>query len=202
MVLTGGNEDGNSAYYEVVNTLLRKYILPAVVSNEPLPANDAAADKLRLAAAEAEAGEELPYGSRSFKGKIQEQYLHKTYRFDGNNLIGLKELALSQENPDELRLALVLDNFTTEGLYRMELTLPLDGSQMMGTGRKGLPLTGRITYAGDDRLEVYLDEIGNIDRWGIRLKFREAGKAGNVMVAFEDMADRGRSMQAAGTAME
>lgn len=198
VVLTGGNDDGNSAYYEIVNTLLRKYILPSVESGRPLPADEAAASKLRQAIAAAGTDQTAPSGGKNFRDRIKESHLNKTYRFSGNNLIGLKELTLTGGNFDALRMTLGIDNFTTEGLYRMEITLPLDGSAVYSPGRKGIPLMAHIADAGEDKLEIYLDEIGNIDRWGISLKFDDSGQA---TVTFRDVMDRGRSLQAAGSAM-
>lgn len=165
VVLTGGGggrEDG------VTQELLTSYIIPAAESETPLPANPdwaaLLASRIQQAAAPAQVEPEpvmpLP--------KMAQQVSGLTYLLEGSSF-GMRWFSLTfQEQQDE---ALFKWIFYGTGDQGIEYRVGLDGVPRISEGRFDIPAAVKGSWESDNVFVIHLDEVGNTNKWRIRLTF-------------------------------
>ena len=165
VVFTGG---GGGREDEVTQELLTSYIIPAAESETILPASpDGAAllaSKIQQAAAPAQAEPEpvmpLPEMAQRVSGQ--------TYLLEGSSF-GMRWFSLTfQEQQDE---ALFKWIFYGTGDQGIEYRVGLDGVPRISEGRFGIPAAVKGSWESDNVFVIHLDEVGNTNKWRIRLNF-------------------------------
>lgn len=165
VVTTGG---GGRNQYGVLKTLLTSYIIPAVESETPLPANPNGValleSRIQQAAAPPEA-KLVPLLS-----DIAQTVSGKTYVIDANPL-GISGVSLNFQDESE---ALCLISFGET--YQFEVLIGLDNVFRFSSGyprNPDLPAAAKGVWESDDTFVVEYDTMGNLDRWKWKLIFED-----------------------------
>jgi CubicO group peptidase (beta-lactamase class C family) len=168
VVTTAGGGDRDE---RILRRLLPSFIIPAVKSDEPLPANpDGVAlleSRIREAAVdhtEPKPVPPLPEIARKVSGR--------RCALDANPY-GLASASLVfREGADAATIRLSSSAPTGE---RSELTLPigLDDVYRIAPGRLGMPAAAKGFWETDTSFVINLNEIGNINNWRITMTFED-----------------------------
>ena len=163
VVTTGG---GGRDQYGVLETLLTSYIIPAVESEIPLPANPKGValleSRIQQTAAPPEAKLVPPLSD------IAQTVSGKTYVMDANPL-GISAVSLSFQDESE---ALCLVSFGD--IYQFEILVGLDDVFRFSSGyprNPGIPAAAKGVWESDDTFVVEYDTMGNLERLELKLSF-------------------------------
>ena len=163
VVTTGG---GGRDQYGVLETLLTSYIIPAVESETPLPANHNGValleSRMQQTAAQPDARPVPPLSetARRVSGK--------TYVMDANPL-GISGVSLSFQDESE---ALCLVSFGD--IYQFEILIGLDDVFRFSSGyprNPGISAAAKGVWESDDTFVVEYDTMGNLERLEWKLTF-------------------------------
>jgi len=163
VVTTGG---GGRDQYGVLETLLTSYIIPAVESKTPLPANPNEValleSRIRQTAAQPDARPVPPLSdiARTVSGK--------TYVMDANPL-GISGVSLNFQDENE---ALCLISFGD--IFQLEVKVGLDDVFRFSSGyprNPGLPAAAKGVWESDSTFVIEYDTMGNLDRWKWKISF-------------------------------
>jgi len=178
VVVTSG---AGGAQERKLQTLLPSFILPAVKSTTPLPANPDGLALLKSKIDEAALDQDerkpvppLPETARKVSGR--------TYALDANPY-GLMELTLIFEKPDEAVLRLSLSPAFSE-IPNLEVPVGLDNIyRVVPRCRLDLPAALKGSWQKDNVFVVNFNEIGGINNWRMRMAFEND----NVTVRMGEM---------------
>jgi len=166
VVTTGG---GGRDQYGVLETLLTSYIIPAVESEAPLPANPSGVALLesgiQQAAAQPDARPVPPLSETARKVS------GRTYAMEANPL-GLTHVSLTFQDEKEALLQLSFGE-----PYQFEILIGLDNVFRFSLGyprNPGITAAARGAWELDNSFVVEYDTIGNIDRWEWKARFEGA----------------------------
>jgi CubicO group peptidase (beta-lactamase class C family) len=161
VVTTAGGGD----QYGVLGKLLSSYILPAVTSDAPLPADvdgQAILDAHVQEAAAPDVTEQLPVPPLP---EMAQRVSGRTYVLDANP-VGLVSASLTFEEEAEASLVLRLADGS-----QLEWVVGLDNVPRVGSGLYGLPVAAIGAWESDDVFVVDVDEIGIISTNQLRTTF-------------------------------
>lgn len=170
--------EGYEGYFPkyISHELLHAYLLPAAVSDRPLPANTEGLAQLQARIQQAAAAPAISPEAAAPLPELARQISGQAYLLEPNPL-GLRALSLSFERPDEARF---------DWTWTLDVDSPqvvthrvgLDGVPRISPGRFGLPAAAVGEWTSPDTFVLTVDEIGNVYRWHITLCF--AGEALSV----------------------
>ncbi|MBI5116183.1 serine hydrolase [Candidatus Poribacteria bacterium] len=149
--------------------IVKSIILPGAKSAGSLPPNPEAVARLETGIRQAtlsrnavESTPPLPEMAAKISGR--------TFTLEPN-MYGFTSLSLSFQKNDEAIMRLSLSSF--EGKMDLELPVGLDNVYRISPGRYGLPAAAKGFWKNKNVFMVDLDEMGNINHWQIRMKFKD-----------------------------
>ncbi len=185
---SGMNSKAGGDFNQRVEKLIYDYILPAIKSDSPLHENLAgvtaltsAIDRLNNTKQIVKAGANRQ-ADAYLSHLLQTSYLNKAYVM-GDSLLGIETLLLKKTEDNAIAVEMFFQNGGVHGDKPILAKLPLDGSVAYAFGRFGMPLMAQLTEMTEDSLLFSINEIGNIDRWTVKIAFRTEGM---VAVTFID----------------
>jgi CubicO group peptidase (beta-lactamase class C family) len=165
VVTTGG---GGRDQYKVLETLLTSYIIPAVESEIPLPANPKGValqeSRIKQTAVPLDIKPVPPLSN------IAQTVSGKTYVMDVNPL-GVSGISLSFQDESEALCLVSLGDF-----YQFEILIGLDNVFRFSSGyprNPGLPAAAKGVWESDNIFLAEYDTIGNLDRWKWKFIFKD-----------------------------
>jgi hypothetical protein len=165
VVITSGI--GGDAGHTRLERLLRSFIIPAAKSSKPLRPNPRGVALLELKIRQAALSRTQPRPAPPLP-EMATKVSGKTYVLDANPY-GLVALSLTFPRQEEavFGVSIVEDSLT------LQLPVSLNNVYRIAPGRFGLPAAAKGFWQTDNVFALDLDEIGNINRWRIRMTFRE-----------------------------
>ncbi len=173
VVTTGGSGQDPDG---VLETLLTSYIIPAAESATPLPANSNGKALLESRINQVALTQDEPEPVASFPDLAQ-RLSGWTYS-PGANPFDITNLGIEILGEDEALFRLHLSS--SRGTEWM--VVGLDNVFRISSGRLGLPTALKGGWESDNVFIIYWDEIGNINRYQIKMTFRgdQAGDGSRV----------------------
>lgn len=158
---------GGGVGHTQLERLLQSFLLPAARSSKPLRPNPKGValleSRIRQAAlsrSQPRAAPPLPDRAKKVSGQ--------TYVMDANPS-GLVSVSLTFTSQEEAVFGVSI----AEDSQTVNLRVGLDNVYRIGPGRFGLPAAARGFWQTSNTFVLDLDEIGNINRWRIRMTFRD-----------------------------
>ncbi len=158
----GGGQDPDG----VLETLLASYIIPAAESATPLPANtngkallESRINQVALTQDKPEPVSSLPDTAQRISGN--------TYS-PGSNPFGITSIGIDFLGEGEAMLSLYLNSSSST----VWMVVGLDNVFRISAGRLGLPAALKGWWESDKVFILYWDEIGNINRYQIKMTFK------------------------------
>jgi CubicO group peptidase (beta-lactamase class C family) len=147
--------------------LIPDYVLPAVRSDEPLPANPEAVARLRSVIQQVAQPLEVEPQPVAEPPAIAELVSGETYLME-ENLFGVQTVSLTVRAGDETAL-----RFTMDQGMQFEWLVGLDGVERIAPGRFDMPAAARGLWETDRVFAAQVDEIGNNNNWRLSLTFAD-----------------------------
>jgi len=170
VVMTGGGT-------RMSDQVLLDYIMPAVLSpSAPLPPNPQAASLLRSKIENAARPPQPPSGTAPARPEMASKISGRWIRFEPNSF-NLEAMRLDLPPAGEAALTIRAPGF---GSRDVVFKIGFDGIPRLSEGRNGLPAAAQGTWASPETIALEIDEIGNINKFSIRLTFDASGAAGFI----------------------
>lgn len=147
---------------------LAPFLLASLQSDKPLPENPTAYGKLQEKISEVSKPDEPEPDPVKPLPEIAKKIEDKTYILD-SNIFDLESCSLTfdEEKGEALFSLGIAENQTLEYL------LGMDNVSRISPGNFGLPAAGKGSWESDNLFVIYLDEVGNINRWKLNMIFQE-----------------------------
>jgi CubicO group peptidase (beta-lactamase class C family) len=171
------NDDVETVYLEA----LRSYILPAVVSDQPLPSNPDGVGELERVVASVGRPAQVPVPVPPFP-PIAASVSGQTYLLDANPL-EMQSVVLTFPGEHEARLRVTSSGYWTYD-RDFQWAVGLDNIERHAPGRLGILAAGRGEWMDGHTLLIDVDELGNLELHRVTLAFLGGGE--EISVKIED----------------
>jgi len=180
VVSFSGGGYANAEVEDVYLEALRSYVLPAVVSDQPLPENPAGMNELEgaieRAASPGREPEPVPPPPA-----IAAAIAGRTYLIDANPL-AISSVTLSFPADDEALLRVTSSGYWTYD-DDFQWAGGLDGIERFAPGRLEIPAAGTGAWQGPHTFLLSVDELGNLALRRLTFDFLEGGERVSITVA-------------------
>ncbi|MCC6154416.1 MAG: serine hydrolase [Candidatus Hydrogenedentes bacterium] len=150
--------------------VLSERILSAVESDAPLPNNDSGVASLESAVRAASAEPQVQKTDPKRPPRIARRASGKVYAMAPNPL-GITKVMSEFTKGGDASVTITSSTFLPGAEHKIAIPTGMDNVARISPGRYGLPAAAKGAWDNANALVVDYDEIGNINRWRIRLEF-------------------------------